>query len=493
MQNEPASDARSGLLLDGVRHRAGLIVVCVLLGLAAGFGAHLLSSSSYESTSTVFLSPLEGNAYAPGCTDELTCLETEASIATSDAVIRRVQNKLKLDQGLPQIRSHLQVVVPTNQLMVQATATFPSAEQARQASAALASEYLEFRSARAEFIKTQRVAALTKQVSTVRATQTRVLSQLANADPTTVDFLRSYALELRGQLLSLGSRLQDAQAITTFPGRISNSPLLASPGGLPLSLLLPAGGLLGLLAGLALAAGRERSQDLVRHASDVELAGLPVLATLTHTRSGRSSVGEDEAYRQLRAAMLSTLQAPGSCVVAGVAAATPAVQVGAELALSLWRAGEKVAYVDVDTAGAVPAPFPSSPAGPGLAEAVRGDRDPAELLHPVEPGLWYLPHGGDSDEAREFLVPSRLRSALVGLTRVADYVILGAQSISSAAGQTAVASSPLTVFVVPLHSATRHELVEARRLIERSRTTTLGVVLTDSPGRRGRTGSTVRS
>src|SRR6187551_1793501 len=100
-----------------VRHHLVLVIACLLLGAAAAYLYAGAQSTAYTSSTRILVNPSVGNPFVPTPSsvrqDELTSLETEAQVVSSDEVLEVVAAGYPA-VTLRQLQRNVQVTIPPN-------------------------------------------------------------------------------------------------------------------------------------------------------------------------------------------------------------------------------------------------------------------------------------------------------------------------------------------------------------------------------------------
>jgi tyrosine-protein kinase len=191
-----------------------------------------------------------------------------------------------------------------------------------------------------------------------------------------------------------------------------------------------------LAIGLATAAAvlRDRRTHTVDDAAGVEEAATaPLLAhlspphDLTEMPALRPGTAEADLFRHLRIALQSSVDAGGTprVVVAGIAGNDVHVWIGANLAISLARTGQRVLLVDGRMGERFGAPVEQAPDTPGLYDVLLGTADldtamspgPVDLLEVLPAGLW-------GDESIPELITQRFLGVMEAAADDFDHVVV---------------------------------------------------------------------
>ena len=157
------------------RHLTVLLVAAVVGGLV-GLGLALFLPSSWSATTSVLVTPLEGNPYNPSTQGtSLTNLETEAQIAGSEVVGSEVVSQLGLDGTPLELGRDVSVTLESNTQIVKITYSSSKKSEVKSVSEAYADAYLAHRADRrdaavqaAQGTIDDRIATITNQLNGLR-------------------------------------------------------------------------------------------------------------------------------------------------------------------------------------------------------------------------------------------------------------------------------------------------------------------------------------
>ena len=176
----------------------------------------------------------------------------------------------------------------------------------------------------------------------------------------------------------------------------------------------------------------------------------------------------NEAIDKLRAYVTQTWLSRGATTVA---VTSPLGDEGKAftafgLASSLAQAGYKTLLIDFDLRHPALHPFAGVPHGAvGVCELLRGETDPRSAVLALPNGLYFLPAGQWSDEARQAAVGGRLEALLARLREPFDCVVLHGHALLTAAESVEVARRADVVLLCTLYRETRLPLL--KRAVER--------------------------
>lgn len=496
-----ATPARSSAQLSDyaalLRRQWWVVVLGVVLGIAVGIGYTYGAATQYTSSTSVLVTATGvDDQQAPATKANATInLDTEAQLVTSTEIAAAAAQAIGYQGNPAELARHVSVTVPPNTEILDIGYTAATADAAQAGAQAFATAYLDNRRTAADdMLQTSRdslqarINDLTKQLGTVSTTIAGLPDGSAERG-----FDQAQATSLNNQIASLGTQLNQVGATTVSPGRVITSAALpGSPSSPDLLLDVAAGALVGLLAGVGLAVLRQRSDRVLRHATDVERrSGLAVLVELPGTPTARvqlvaPSSSEGRSYARLRNVVTSSLT-DGHRVVLIAGVAGSAGRVAANLAASLARSGEEVVLICGDVHASTAAALVGGPAGTGLAEVLA---DPSKLSgarrRVVDPAsLRVLGPGHDPEQAAALLQTGSLRRLVDELLTTARWVVVeGPPTTSGADAQTLAGLADLAILVIATDETRDDDVADARAQFESVHTVLLGAVVLHG-GRRG--------
>ena len=400
----------------------------------------------------MLINPLSGNPYSPR-RDRPGQLGQYRDRVEGRVIRQRVTlvaKKLGRGADLGALEKGVSVSVPSNTQIIEVSFASGDAAFARAAAQAYVVSFLDYRTQRAQAVNAC-PGSLPEEPASCRTAPADHGAEPGSAGVNTA-YYDALIKTLNAQVVSLQTQINALDAEKSDAGRVispASIPLKLS--GIGRSLYLVAGGMLGLVLGLALALARQRRDDRVLHVDEIDAAGIPVLATVGRTREGSA-----EAVRLIRARALSSTRRPTIVVVGPTRPRRGQSQIAAQLADSVANVGRSVVFVDL----AEESSTVHGEARYGLTDLLTGDRVILrDLLVEAEPNLTVLPKGRtDLGEAIEFLDAARLRKLISELPRRADYVVLNTPSLIDSVGETLMEIAHLAVVTVTLAQATRSEL-----------------------------------
>lgn len=279
-------------------------------------------------------------------------------------------------------------------------------------------------------------AQLANQISTSVPSDTVILEiSVRSSDPeraaaianTTASFLNETVAELEA---ADGTSTVELTVIS--PGLVPTS-----PAGPDLMRNLALGVLLGVLAGIAVAVGREVLDNRVRTSADVSsTAGIPIIASIPAARdhhraplisSDNAQSIEAESYRELRTNLRFTALTCGSrSILLTSSQMDEGKSVTAiNLAVVLAQDGKRVLLIDADLRRPSIAPYLGLEGGVGLTTVLIGEAEIEDVSQPLEtPGLEVLAAGTIPPNPSEMLGSPAMRAVLAKAVEAYDHVII---------------------------------------------------------------------
>ncbi len=424
------------------RFLAAHVMQIVLVTLAVMAGAGLLAwlqTPKYTSQAAVAVYP---SAALAGGTNQTPDMGTEQGIASSGTVLAIASRSLKVPETT--LKTGLSVTAPVNTYLLDISFTDPNPQVAQRLAQGVAEAYVAFR------------------------------TPAQHTGP-------------RGHT-SVSQPLGGAQAAIVTPASLPTSP--TSPKKI---LDIGAALILGLALGVGIALIRDRMDDSLRGASDLERqAGTPVLATipaspadendppdrLAVVRSPDSVVAE--AYWHLRTRFLwAAERLGGRTLLVTSPAREETATVAANLAATLALSGRRVSLVCADL-GSSRAQEPFHVANHiGLTSVLEGGaRLAGAIQHTDVPALRVLPTGPVlADLAVAPQLPA-LRDILDLLQRQADFVIIEAPPVLAGPNAGVLAElADMILLVADEQQSTRTGIRASVQELSRTRATLIGCVL----------------
>lgn len=408
-----------------LRHR-WLPLVLVFVAVAGCVGVvGAVRPANRVATASVLINPLDGNPYSTGTRGQnLTNLQTESELVTSDAVVGLARRTLGSDDDLPSLAAKVSVDTPSNTQVLEISFAARTAGVAIAGANAFAKAYLDTRAQRAASNADSQLTLYTAEANKLRAAMTTTGADLAKTSATSPrgQVLTQQLTVYASQLAKVQATISDLRTGQPDPGQII-TPAASTTGGLGLPVYLLAGLLIGLLAAAVLAGWLAFSDDRVYAAADLSRAGFSTLGDLTPLSTVDAPV--TDADRSRRTMVSIGAPAPATLLVVDSPVAA------ARLAIAFARADNSV--ILVDTARGAVTDALGEPAVPGLSEVLIRRREAVKLLRRPQPRLAFLASGADPDDAADRFQSDRWSAQLALLTQHAEYVVLSASSTDSLA------------------------------------------------------------
>lgn len=342
-----------------LRRRALSVVGFMLLGLVLGWLAYTFSPKTYATDAVVTLVP-PSSASGASRTDIATNTNTEKTIALSSEVSTRARDRLAAAGFYPQTLDHrvlardreVTVVPQTQALEFRFSAERP--ESAAAGANAFAEAYLGYRADRAAKANKEQIERLRGAREARENDLTKLDARLAGTDRSaTVQRERDVLVD---QIADLRRAEDAARTASVRPGILVDRAVDPRLPVAPRFAVFAAGGLfLGLLAGLANAIRRERSDDRIRSGPSLaKQLGAPLLTSVRVPRSVTPSAAlalqgapdgpEADGYRIVAAKLIAPgVRAGRRILITGPGGGDP--RVAPNVAIALAELGQEVTYV----------------------------------------------------------------------------------------------------------------------------------------------------
>jgi capsular exopolysaccharide synthesis family protein len=359
--SRPNSDLRA--LLGVLRRHRWSIVLIAIVATASALLFSYRRTPIYSSTAEVQVTPLSpSQLLTQGPYWALPNMDTEVRVAESSAVGEIAEGTM----GAPNPAGSLDVSSPTNTQILQFTYSDPDPAMAQVGAQAHAEAYLAYRTQVAVTAYAQSLTAIQSQINDLKRAVTNAQERLELAPEGSAEQLveQNTIDQLSSQIAGLKTQAASFLAPEVTPGTV------IQPAELPTGPSQPnhrIDGALGLMAGIAIAAGyalvRDRLDERVRNRSDLEEAtGAPVLAIVPRVpkrrRRGRVTLislarptsTAAEAYRTLRTNLQFIGRGHDATVflVSSPAAGEGKSTTAANLAVTLAQTGKRVIAVSAD-------------------------------------------------------------------------------------------------------------------------------------------------
>jgi capsular exopolysaccharide synthesis family protein len=495
--DEPPSEETMDLreFLTSVRRRKWLVLALTLLvtGLAALYS--FTSAPSYTATALVELRPTLTNPLDPYAADEIS-IPTEISVATS-AAVSDVARK-RMGPSLPEGESPLQsvsITAPEEARILQITYTSSDSRTAQSGAQAFADAYLLVKREHALETIAAHTSTLQGEIDALDE-EVRQLS-LDMEGLTRESSLWQQLLEQRREVEATRAVLRNELAtlgtFTVDAGRVIQPPTLPNASTPRHRANIAIGAVLGLVAGIVLAAASERLRDRVRSRDDLEdVLQAPVLG-ITPKRSSRRrrlaplpTVDEPrsmaaEAIRTLRTNFLAVRGRPSvkTVLVTSAGRKEGKTTIAANLAAALAQVGKEVVLVSGDLRHPDVHSFFGVANDRGLSQVLTGELTVAEAISesPIR-HLRILPSGpvtGILDPV-ELLQSNRMLDVIVQCSG-ADFVLIDSAPILGLADSLVLAEMVDGILLAAdPRKSNRAALAQARDQLRQVRGRVLGSV-----------------
>jgi Mrp family chromosome partitioning ATPase/capsular polysaccharide biosynthesis protein len=436
----PSSPARS---LLWARKVTVLLTMGIVIG--AAFLAESVQPVDYASVASVVV---ETPADAPAGTKPN--MATEKQIAGSTVVAQMVIERLHVQTTPSEILNGLRIDVPVDTEVLHFVFTSPYPEEARRGAQAFAEAYIAYSQDRAQAEAAGVSESLKGRVDELTARLSEA-EQSASAGRSSSS-ARAEASALIAQIGILEQKLASVTAGSTQGGTIVGRATLpdAAAGHSPLEILV-LGILSGGLLGTAAAFVRDRTDDRLRGAADLERClGAPVIADVPALPPGtppevlvrdepRSAIAD--AFRRARTALLGALPDQRGTVLVTSADDRRLQSVAVvNLAVTLAASGRRILVVCADPRrsgedeSCVERLFDAS-GRVGLAEVLRSGLPLETALRRTEiDGLRVLPAGAGLEDAVDLLDSAAARGLVAQLADRADVVLIDGAPLLSGPG-----------------------------------------------------------
>jgi capsular exopolysaccharide synthesis family protein len=491
-----------------IRRHKWMIALIALAGAAIALAMSLASPKTYEATSQVIfrdvledLIPLgvEGNPNE----SPVVRSAAQAELITRQDVADQVQKELDSSLSTAELTSAIDTQVGVQTNIVKITASAGDPKLAAQLANAFASV-------------TKDVGAKEERdrLDQVEENQLENLKEAQKANE--LDF-PSAREERAAELLSVVQTAKDVAEPVEVVRRAEIPTSQVSPAPKRNTVI---GGLLGLVLGLLAAFARDVLDRRLHTPHEVhEELGLPVLGRVSVSAFGYPGLAGNgrlampdtdfESFRALRmniGALGDEEGPPRSILVTSGVPEEGKSTVSMALASAAAITGQRVLLVETDLRRPIFSRRFNIPRAPGLADYLRGETSPPEILQtieltepstvnggsltagPVAGSLICITAGTPVSNPAELLVSERFRYFLEKVTKVYDLVVLDGSPLLAVVDPLEVAPRVDGVLVcVRLRQATREQLRAERAALEPLRDRPMGLVVTGI--KRGEAGS----
>jgi len=251
---------------------------------------------------------------------------------------------------------------------------------------------------------------------------------------------------------------------------------------------------LGLVIGMVLAVLRDRLDNRLRSAEEIEGSFIiPVLGRIPRRgRSEQAQTAFSESFRVVRTNLqfASAEDPPRTITITSADEREGKSTLATQLALATASTGASVLVLEANLRRPALQSFfrrqEDSPLTPGLSDYLVGRGSLQDVIHPTSvPGVDFVPAGPPVPvpSLSGLLESGRGRQALTELGSAADVVIFDCPALRFGADAAALAArSDGVILVIDLQTATRGSVREALRRLEAVRARVLGFVLNHDTG-----------
>ncbi|WP_162237533.1 MULTISPECIES: polysaccharide biosynthesis tyrosine autokinase [unclassified Arthrobacter] len=420
-----------------LRKRWVTIVALCLLGALAAFAYASLSAPQYRAVSSVFVSSNRGETtgeLVQGSTYTQNLVASFTELATKPVVLDPVIEDLDLDSSAAQLEDAVSAETPLNTVLINITAVSESPAGAANIANGVADS----------------LARVVTDMSpkTESGSPTISISTVATAQAPTFAFAPNTRL------------------------------------------LIAAGALVGLVAGIVVALARQLLDTRIHDAGDVaRLTDLPILGTIPRTRgadSGSIVLTSDpngnvaEAYRLLATNLefLNPDKSLRSIVVSSPLPGEGKSTTAINLALAAAERNHKVLLIDADLRRPSVAEFCSIEGGVGLTTVLSSRASLSSVIEPWE-SIDVLPCGVVPPNPNQLLSSDSMAHLVKELSDVYDFIVIDSPPILLVADALPLARlTDGAVIVTRQHRTRRGQLAKTLQSLEGVGSDALGVILT---------------
>jgi polysaccharide biosynthesis transport protein len=481
MEQLPAKDnAQAVFVTEAIRKYWRTIVVTVLIIAGVAVAYEVVRTPSYVASSTALIRPIPGNAYsaetANSTQNATVALETEAQLVNSAAVAQQVTTQSATANCKA---GAAYATVPTNTQLVQVTYTSTDSRTARLCADAFVRAYLQYRRTLAKSSQASQLTVLNNEAAATSGKLTDANADLHGPHPSA-----GAAADVRNfttRLAAVQAQIGEVEAESLQPGNVvvyAAEPVKAA--GISSTLIVLGGALIGLVLGMLIAIWRARRNRGVVSEHATDLAGVPVLASISAVKKAATGMPiprrADQEFQFCAVATLARTPTHRAIAVTSLVANDSVAGVAFRFARALARAGYRAVLVD------------AGEDRPAIAEIVDAADKPQHADDDLIPeldgvtatyadGVEILAIGVDQrGNLIRHSVP-RMRDLVQRLTAEADFVILNAPSVNSPSGLEQLLVSDAAVLVMHDHVTRLEDFVGARQIAERMDIDLLGTVV----------------
>jgi capsular exopolysaccharide synthesis family protein len=393
----------------------------------------------------------------------------------------------------------IEVSVPDDSQILVFSVSAGTAERARDLANASAHAYLDFREESGLLTTEQSRLQLLERESELIAELDALSGQVADAgeDAALLRSLGYREVSKRQELQGIGAKLANLNAISIDPGVIlDRADTPDSLSGIPLPLGLIGGGLVGLLAGAALAYALDRRDDRFRDVGrELASMGVAVLGDVPvgaglFRRGGEAGLAQvnssrGEAYRRVQGSLLFQLDQSDKSIVlvAGTNNPQSATTVAANMAAAAARSGRRTLIVGADMRRPSLHDRFGAVNSIGLSDVLsrRATLEQVVVSHPDVAGLAMIFAGSTVDEPSKLLQSQALGELIDSVRAHYDLVVVEAPPVLQVADASDLARiCEGAVVVIEPSRSTRRDASEAIEQLRRVGADVIGTVVAEN-------------
>jgi uncharacterized protein involved in exopolysaccharide biosynthesis len=327
-----------------------VVVLFLLYGLFIGAVLPAVRPVKHTATAEVLVRPLVADPTVNTRPDQLVSLDTEAVVIASDEVLTKAADLT--GHTVANLRSNLRVIAVPSSQVLKVSETQRAGKEARTTADAVAKTYLVQRQERAKQLIANEIESVTAQSAALDARLRDLSAKLAPAAQGSAEraSLQSLQTSAAQQLSAVQTRLLSLQRAQIDSGEVLRTPDGSAASGFGRTTTVPAGALIGLLSGLALAFLLDRLSRTIRRPSDaIRATGQRILAIVGDRELDpglADNVPEEEDANAYRRALLAIEPGDDAVIaIVGTAGTGEAGPVSSSLATVAARGGTNVALL----------------------------------------------------------------------------------------------------------------------------------------------------
>lgn len=373
------------------RRRWKVLLSSVLVGALLGgiFVAYV--GSVYESKAVVLVRPVGVDPSVVNARpDQLVNLPTERQLIRSSTILQRAAEVMGSTLGEAALLSRLTVTIPEGTQVLEITFEASEPANAQQGAQAVADTYLEHRRETAELAVSDREGQLSTEIAAVSTDLVSANQRVLSSEDGSLEHALAAAdvQLLSSRLRDLQQDLANVSLVSVDPGEvIVPAPLPTASSSQPPWLIVAIGSIAGLLVGLPLAFARERLDDRIWDANDLEAAGMSALGVVpvgenVDNWSASDPAPGEQAYRHLSLNIMTWMAMAGGSRVAVVPVIPRdrAPRLVMDLAAATARMGNHVLLMGLDESeDSIETALPLEP-GPGLGDVLLGSHTMSDVV-----------------------------------------------------------------------------------------------------------------